>query len=139
MDFTNRQRIGAIVLVISTIAAFATPFLIHSPPTQGGTGTSSNDNNGGTGGEGTGERQGAGPKRSMQDLKNAIGLCQSESHGNSEVSGYARSLLAKSHSTRTDHSLSVLQHQLGTPAAEKHASSCLDALKDLLGELMTSS
>lgn len=149
MDLTNRQRIGAVVLIISGIAAFAAPFLIHSPPTQGGTGTNSNnDNNGGTGSQGTGGvgGQGAGPKKSFQDLMNAIGSCQGESHGNSEASGYARSLQAKvhsamrsEHSTRTDHHLAVLDHKLNTPSGEKHAGSCVDGLKDLIDELMTGS
>lgn len=151
MDLTSRQSIGAVVLIISGIAAFAAPFLIHSPPTQGGTGTNNNDdnnNNGGSGSQGTGGGggQGAGPKKSMQDLMNAIGSCQGESHGNSESSGYTRSLQAKvysamrsEHSTRTDHHLAVLDHKLGTPSAEKHAGGCIDGLRDLIDELMTGS
>ena len=145
MNLTSRQSIGGIVLIISGIAAFAAPFFIHSPPIQGGAAANDNDNNnndGGTGNQGTGDdgRQGAGPKRSLQDLMNAAGSCQAESHGNSQVSGYARSLQAKVHSTRTDHHLSVLLHHLDTPAAEKHAGiACIEELKDLIGELMTSS
>jgi len=155
MDLTSRQRIGAVVLIISGIAAFAAPFLIHSPPIQGGTATNNNDNNnGGTGNQGTGGGggQGAGPKKSMQDLMNAIGSCQAESHGNSEshgkskASGYTRSLQNKVQAAirtedpaRADHHLAVLEHKLSTPSAERHAGACIDELKDLIDELRTSS
>ena len=139
MDLTSRQRIGAVVLIISGIAAFAAPFLLHSPPTQGNTipgpDNGNNDNNGGNSETTTppGEDR---SRKSLQDLKNMILGCDTEHNGPQ------RSLLAKvesamraGHSTRTDHHVAVLLHQLDTPAAEKHAGECTDGLRSLIDEL----
>ncbi len=151
VNLPNRQRLGAVVLIISGIAAFVAPFLIHSPPTQGnigpgpdngnnggndGTGGSSNPGGGGTGGGGG---HGAGPKKSMQDLMNAVGSCEADNHGaQMSLMAKVRSAMRADTSTRTDHHLAVLEHQLETPAAEKHASACISDLKSLIDELLPS-
>lgn len=157
MNLPNRQRLGAVVLIISGVAAFVAPFLIHSPPTQGniGPGPDNGNNDNGETGENTsppgGNPGGGGPKKkTLQDLKNAIGDCQTENdHGD----GPRTSLIAKilsamraeqraEHQTRTDqvsHHLAVLEHKLDTPSAEKHVGTCISGLKDLIGEMMTSS
>lgn len=142
MDLTNRQRIGAVVLIISGIAAFAAPFLLHSPPTQGNTipgpDNGDNGNNGGNSDTTTPTTPPGGgrSRKSLQDLKNMVLGCDTEHNGPQ------RSLLAKvesamraGHSTRTDHHLAVLLHQLDTPASEKHAGECINSLKSLIDEL----
>jgi len=145
MDLTSRQRIGAVVLIISGIAAFAAPFLLHSPPTQGNTipgpdngNNGNNDNNGGNS-ETTAPPREDRSRKSLQDLKNMILGCDTEHNGPQ------RSLLAKvesamraGNSTRTDHHIAVLEHHLDTPAAEKHAGECTDGLRSLIDELLPS-
>ncbi len=152
VNLPNRQRLGAAVLIISGIAAFVAPFLIHSPPTQGNIGpgpdngnNNNNNDNGETGqttsppGGNPGGGQGGGPKKSLKDLMDGVMSC------GTEPSGYQRSLSAKvesamraDHSTRTDHHLEVLKHQLDTPAAEKHAGGCISDLKSLIDGLLPS-
>ncbi|HLE64974.1 MAG TPA: hypothetical protein VI816_02475 [Candidatus Bathyarchaeia archaeon] len=149
MNLPNRQRLGAAVLIISGIAAFVAPFLIHSPPTQGNIGpgpdNGNNNDNGETGqttsppGGNPGGGQGGGPKKSLDDLRTAVGSCETENRGaQMSLMAKVRSAMRADSSTRTDHHLAVLEHQLETPAAEKHAGACISDLKSLIDELLAS-
>ncbi len=149
MNLPNRQRLGAAVLIVSGIAAFVAPFLIHSPPTQGNIGPGpDNGNNDNTTPPG-GNPGGGGPKKkTLQDLKNAVGDCQTDNdHDGPRTSLMAKVLSAMraeeraEHQTRTDqvaHHVAVLYHKLDTPSAEKHVGTCASGLKDLIGELTSS-
>jgi hypothetical protein len=142
MDLTSRQRIGAVVLIISGAAAFAAPFLLHSPPTQGSTipgpdndNNGNNDNNGGNS-ETTTPPGGGRSRKSLQDLKEMILRCDTEHNGpRRSLEAKVDSAMRAEHSTRTDHHIAVFLHQLDTPAAEKHAGECIDSLKSLIDEL----
>lgn len=139
MDLTNRQRIGAVVLIISGIAAFTAPFLLHSPPTQGNTipGPDNGDNGGNSDTTTPTTPPGGGRSRkSLQDLMEATGNCSTEHYGpRRSLEAKVESAMRAGHSTRTDHHLAVLLHQLDTPAAEKHAGECINSLKSLIDEL----
>ena len=144
----NRQRLGAIVLVISGIAAFVTPFLLHSPPLQGnpGPGPSNDDQgNGGTNPPGgttppadTNPPPG-GSKKSLQDLLDLLGSCQTEKHGPPRgLMAKVRSLMRDGDSERVDHFLASLERKLDTRSAEKRFGACLNDLRSLVLELRSS-
>ena len=149
MKLTTKQALGIIALTVSTLSAIAAPLLLHSPTTQGNSNGEGQDNNNGGNGPGpnpasgtpntspAGE-QGNGPKKKLQDLANTLESCQTANHGTQ------RSLMAKIQSaqraatpSKAEHHLKVLQHQLDTPAAQKHASACLSELQGLVADLLS--
>ncbi len=151
MNLLNRRRLGAIALIVAGIGAFVAPFLLHAPSLQAtnpkGPGTT-NPGNQCTGSNcSPSPTSPSGPptnppghKKNLKDLMDAVQAC------NTTPTGTQRSFLAKvdqamraGNSTRTDNQLNALSHELNTPAAQKHASACIDQLKDILGQVMQSS
>ncbi len=121
------------------------PFLIHAPSLQAGNtndngkGPGPSNNNGG-GNPGTSSNGGGGSsKKTLKDLWDSIQACDTSNHGaKMSLLAQVRASIHGGNSTRTDSHLTALKHELSTPAAEKHAGACVDQLKDMVDEMLSS-
>ncbi len=147
MKPTNRKLIGLLALAVSGISAIVAPFLLHSPTSQSGNTGPGPDNGNNTNhttnptsptNNPTTRPQSGGSKQQLQDLKNAVGACQTTNHGTQQsFMAKLNSAARQSDAAKANHHLEVLQHQLETPAAEKHAGTCLGELKGLVANMLS--
>lgn len=144
----NRKLVGILALAVSGISAIAAPFLLHSPTTQNnnigpgpdnGNNTNNTTNPTNPTNNPSATPHSREPKKQLQDLKNAVGSCQTTNHGTQQsFMAKLNAAARQSDAAKANHHLAILQHQLETPAADKHAGTCLAELKGLVANMLSS-